>query len=193
MGRKIPNWPRYEVERDGTVKNTITGHVLKPSVSTTGYSTVELFADGGKHRRLSVHRLVAEAYIPNPNNYPCVNHKDEIRTNNNVENLEWCTHKYNSNYGHAKDRAREALKGFRASNRIKEQARENGRKRSRAVVQLTRTGEVINRYKSGKEASIATGLSHSHIIECCAGKRYKTVGGYIWKYEGSVDLLVFQF
>jgi hypothetical protein len=58
-----------------------------------------LYSKNGKAKRESVHRLVALTFIENPNNYPCVNHKDETRTNNNVENLEWCSHKYNSNYG----------------------------------------------------------------------------------------------
>jgi hypothetical protein len=126
---------------------------------------------------------VAEAYLPNPNNLPCVNHKDETRDNNDVSNLEWCTHKYNVHYGTAQERAQKALASFRHSERIKELARENGKIVKRPVLQFSKDGELLARYESGKAASVKTGLSHSHIMECCAGKRYKTVGGYIWKYD----------
>ena len=68
-----------------------------------GYLKANLYKDG-KMKNVTIHRLVAEAFIPNPNNYPVINHKDENKANNYVENLEWCTYKYNSNYGTAKER-----------------------------------------------------------------------------------------
>lgn len=93
----------YQVSNKGNVKSLVNNKgvarekVLKPVIGN-GYKRVRLFKD--KTSKLyAVHRLVANAFLPNPHNYPCVNHKDECRTNNNVENLEWCTYKYNSNYG----------------------------------------------------------------------------------------------
>lgn len=101
---------RYEVSNYGSVKsiskfvkNRYSGFMtkeklLKPLVLTKGYLGVCLYKDK-KATTLKIHRLVAEAFIPNPNNYPCVNHKDEDKTNNFVGNLEWCTVSYNNSYG----------------------------------------------------------------------------------------------
>ena len=88
----------------------IKGKQLKQSMHTNGYKTVALTKDG-KTKGLFVHRVVAEAFIDNPNNLPMVNHKDEDKTNNFVENLEWCTNEYNLNYGTARKRRARALKG----------------------------------------------------------------------------------
>lgn len=71
--------------------------ILKPGV-VNGYLRVSLWKDN-KFKNYLVHRLIAMTFIPNPNNYKCINHKDETRKNNKVNNLEWCTHKYNNNYG----------------------------------------------------------------------------------------------
>ena len=76
----------------------------------TCYKRVSLYKDG-QYKSKYVHRLVAEAFIPNPNNSPVVNHKDEDGTNNKVENLEWCTNQYNANYGTARERQREKIVG----------------------------------------------------------------------------------
>lgn len=172
----------YEVSNYGKVRNIKTKRVLKPVAHKNGY----LFAclcNHGKQAIVSVHRLVAIAFIPNPNNYPIVNHKDETRDNNKACNLEWCTHKYNSNYGVAKIRARESLKKFKSSERMKEIARQNGRRSSKPVLQFDKQGKLLARYRSAKEAALSNKLNHSHILECCNKKRYKTVGGYIWKFE----------
>ena len=76
----------------------------------TGYLRITLNKNG-KYKTFAVHRLVAEAFIPNPNNLPCVNHKDENQFNNDFRNLEWCTYKYNSNYGTIKQRLSKSLSG----------------------------------------------------------------------------------
>lgn len=73
-------------------------HLLTPRKITHGYLSIMLYKKG-KPKNYKIHRLVAQAFIPNPDNLPEVNHKDEDKTNNCVDNLEWCTHKYNSNYG----------------------------------------------------------------------------------------------
>lgn len=81
------------------------GRMLKLSYNTVGYLSVGLHSNG-KAKMYMVHRMVAQAFIPNPNNLPIINHKDENPSNNSVENLEWCTAKYNSNYGTRNDRIR---------------------------------------------------------------------------------------
>ena len=89
----------------------IAGKQLKQSMHTKGYKTVSLTKDG-KTKTLFVHRLVAEAFIPNVDNLPMVNHKDEDKTNNFVENLEWCTNDYNINYGTARRRQAKKIRGI---------------------------------------------------------------------------------
>lgn len=112
------------------------------------------------------HRLVAEAFIPNPNNYPCINHKDENRKNNNVENLEWCTYKYNINYG----------------NRTKKQIRSHVPYKSVSVLQYDLNNNFIKEWKSIKEAEHYYNISKNTISQCCQ-KIQKTAGGFIWKYK----------
>lgn len=182
----------YEVSNMGNVRSLFRyKKVLKPAVSKAGYLTVDLFGDKNSMRRL-VHRLVADAFIPNPDNLPQVNHKDENKQNNCVDNLEWCTAKYNMNYGEAAKTRHSKIDYTKPV--FAECARKNGAKSSRPVLQFSKDGVLLNRYSSGKEAHRNTGISHSHIMECCAGKRYKTVGGFIWKYdERNDDLLVLQF
>lgn len=101
----------YEISNFGRVKSykydKENGKILKPSVCTKGYLQLDLRIGGRNYTKrvhLAVHRLVAEAFIPNPNNLPQVNHKDEDKTNNHVDNLEWCTNQYNATYGTKSER-----------------------------------------------------------------------------------------
>lgn len=93
----------YEVSSNGKVKSLKKGIFLKTETLPSGYLRVYLTKNKNS-RHFMVHRLVAEAFIPNPDNLPQVNHKDEVKTNNSVDNLEWCTAKYNNNYGNRKER-----------------------------------------------------------------------------------------
>ena len=130
--------------------------------------------------RLLIHRSVAMAYIPNPENLPQINQIAEHPSNSAVSNLEWCTAKYNMNYGNGA-KTRHSKIDYTAESR-KTTARINGSTRSKTVLQYSRNGEFIARYNSAAEASRKTGANHSHIIECCNGKRYKTVNNFIWKF-----------
>lgn len=121
-----------------------------------------------KHSRRvthEVHRLVAEAFIDNPNDLPCVNHKDENPENNKLSNLEWCTRNYNYFYGTATER------------------RKNNQP-SKSVIQFDKNNYFLNKYSSIHEAERITGVKHYNIITVCKGKR-KTAGGFIWKYENN--------
>ena len=152
----------YQISNLGRVRSlNCRGHkgcigILTPRLDGKGYEMVALYKEG-KARNIKVHRLVAQAFIPNPNNYPQVNHKDENKTNNDVKNLEWCTNEYNHNYGTRNERVGKSL--------------------SKKVICIT-TGEIFN---SMREACRKYNISVGSMTECCQGKR-KTVGGYKWEY-----------
>lgn len=129
--------------------------------------------DGVRTRiNIKQHRIVALAFIPNYNNLPQVNHKDEDKTNNNVNNLEWCDDQYNVNYGTRKQRDRE--KKYNKGSKLMPE---------RPVVQKDLNNNVIKEYKSIREATRETGIEHSCICRCCTGERNaKTAGGFKWSY-----------
>lgn len=130
-----------------------------------GYCNVSLYEKGRKSERKSIHRLVATAFIPNPNNLPFINHKDENPSNNNVENLEWCTAKYNNNYGTAIQRRVE--------------------KNIKGVSVFDIKGNHIGDFRSIKDAAIYTKVDNSGIAKCCK-KKISCAGGYLFRYLGDV-------
>lgn len=145
--------------------------ILKPTCQR-GYLYVGLSLCG-KLKRKQIHRLVAEAFIPNPDNLPQVNHKDENKQNNAVENLEWCTEKYNVNYGCHNEK----ISKSRQSEICKKQLREAMEKTKKKVMCVD-TGKV---FESTTEAERYTGAKHSNISYACLGK-IKRAGGYKWTY-----------
>jgi hypothetical protein len=165
----------YEVSNLGNVRSiarvvNCNGHpkqtetfVLLPLIDRQGYYKIQLHKDGNV-KTFKVHRLVAMAFLPNDNHYRCINHKDEDKGNNCVTNLEWCTHKYNTNYGTG--------------------IRRRVEKQRKAVVKYDSQGNKIARYNSIGEASKKTGICGSGIGQCCSGnKKYSVVGGFIWRFE----------
>lgn len=167
----------YLISCDGQVKSLISNKLLKPNRMNTGYLSVELFKDG-KSKRLLIHRLVAQAFIANPDNLPQVNHIDEVKSNNCVSNLEWCTAKYNMNYGTGA-KTRHSKIDYRSEQR-KHIAKENSKKLCKKVIQLSKDNEYISNYQSIRDASRALNIDASHISDVCKGKR-KSAGGFIWK------------
>lgn len=168
----------YSVTSNGEIYSHITDKFLKPNITRNGYATVQLFKNKiGK--RVSIHRLVAKAFIPNPLNKPQVNHKDENKSNNCVSNIEWCTPKENMNYGTGNYRRR-LHTDYSTQNR-KIIARINGKKVCKPVIQL-KNNIVIKEYQSIVQASKETGLHASKISEVAKNKR-KTTGGFCWKYK----------
>lgn len=159
----------YEVSSEGNVRNLKTGRILKPFYNTQGYARVNLtcaYNDKTKQTWKLVHRLVAQAFIPNNDqSKTIINHKDENPRNNSVANLEWCTYKYNANYGTRNERM----------------AKSN----SKPIQQLDmKTGLIIATYPSLTEASLSIGIHWSNISMAARGK-YKTAGGYGWRYQNN--------
>ena len=178
----IENHPRYFISNFGRVFSKKSNKVMKNRVvSKNGYQQITL-----DNSQLLVHRLVAQAFIPNPNNLPCVNHKDENPGNNDFRNLEWCTYKYNSNYGTNPSRhSKKMLDRYNndpdwKSDCIKRLAEIQKKKRKR-VVQL----DKFNNYLKTYESSYATekdGHLSVHVCDCANGKR-KTHHEYKWIWE----------
>ena len=111
--KDIPNYEGlYAATEEGQIWSYYKKRFLTPSIGKGGYLKVTLVKDKQKQTKL-IHRLIAETFIENPNNYPVVNHKNEDKTNNNITNLEWCTYEYNSNYGTLKEKAKEKIVQYR--------------------------------------------------------------------------------
>lgn len=124
----------YEVSNKGNVRNVRRNTLLRLPKNNNRYIRVSLCKNGIK-TGLTVHRLVAGAFIPNPDNLPEVNHKDEDKTNNRVENLEWCDHKYNMNYGTRNIRAKEtAIKNGYYTGLSKEEYRKKYRDKNKEKI-----------------------------------------------------------
>ena len=153
----------YEVSDLGRIKSLKFGKekILKPWNDGFGYLQVSLCKDG-KVKHPHIHRLVAQAFIPNPLNLPQVNHKDEVKTNNIASNLEWMTNKDNVNYGTRNKRVAEAL--------------------SQKVQMFEKQGNLLASFPSIVEASRVTGVNHGHIWSCCNGER-QSGGGFGWRYQ----------
>lgn len=159
----------YQVSNDGLVRTSHKGlwEILSAGRTKHGYYNVLLHKDG-KRKNERVHRLVASAFIPNPNNYPYINHKDENPSNNHVDNLEWCTAEYNSNYGTCKERI----------------ANSN----SKPILKYDLDGNFICEYKSLAEAERIEGIDHATISMSCSG-RVSYQCGYIWIYKCDEDTI----
>lgn len=149
----------YEVSDLGRVKSLKYGRekIMKPRKNNWGYLQISLCKDGHKKRKL-VHRLVAEAFIPNPLGLETVNHKDETKTNNTANNLEWMSMGDNVAYSQphlAKRRVQMLDKS---------------------------TGELLDTFPSTHDAERVTGIAQTHISQCCKGK-LKSAGGFLWQYS----------
>lgn len=145
----------YKVSNFGNVKSP--NKVLGQHKNGRGYYRVWL-PDNKLH---FVHRLVAEAFVDNPNGYPIINHKDEDKTNNRADNLEWCSHKYNSNYGDTPHRCSE--------------------KSRKPVIQILPNGETI-RWESLRAIERELGFGHNNISRACKGYHRKAYG-YEWRFD----------
>jgi hypothetical protein len=159
----------YEVDSLSRIFSKISGKQMKQWTTTRGYKSVSL-TKNGKEKNVFVHRIVAEAFVPNRKGYPFVNHKDEDKTNNLPENLEWCTAKYNSNYGTAVKRRLETLKRNGTSTRGRPSEKQ------KQIVAVDENGNEFV-FSNSYEAAEKTGADRRNIFACCQGKK-KRLKGY---------------
>ena len=165
---------KYQVSTLGRIKTFSRypdGRILTQREDKDGYMMCHPFKNG-KRIVLKVHHLVALAFIPNPSGHPQINHKDEDKTNNRVDNLEWCDCKYNCNYGTHKKK-------------LSEYAMFHGKK-LRPVRQYSRTGVLVKEYISSRMAERATKIAHQNIVQACRIYHY-TAGGFIWCYADDAE------
>lgn len=151
---------KYAISNYGNIRNNITGRILKLRQNHKGYLKTNISING-KLKTIFPHRLVAEAFLENPNNLPMVNHKDENKKNNNVDNLEWCDDKYNVNYGTSQER--------------------KAQKQRKIVYKYDLENNFIEKYISTREAAKSVNGSSVGICRVCNNQR-KTYKGYIWRY-----------
>lgn len=154
----------YQVSNKGRVKSFKKKKetILKPSKGERGYHSHGLIRNR-KSKSLRAHRLVAMAFIPNPENKKCINHIDCNKINNNVDNLEWVTHKENMVHAYKNGLYKNA-------------------NRRRKVIQFDNENNIIKEFISIKEASLKTKANKTSISLCCSGIQY-TAGGFVWKYK----------
>lgn len=171
----IIGYPGYYITDSGEIYSRNyrrTGRIKKLSQvkRPDGYLKVALFRDRS-YTNVLVHRIIAETFIPNPDNKPFVNHKNGIRHDNRIENLEWCTNAENVKHGYS------------VLNRTPSWSGKFGKDhhRSKVVLQI-KNGETINKFFGTMEAQRQTGISFKQISEVCLGKR-ASAGGFQWEYE----------
>ena len=168
----IKEYPNYSVSDTGVVKrNTYTRidklgrktkvkeMILKQHIDKDGYLRVTLVKNG-KNYFVPLHRIIAKAFIPNPNNYPVINHKNENKKDNSLKNLEWCTVSYNNNYG----------------NRQKKVSKTQGKK----VIGTNETKTII--FNSANEAEKYFTNKKGSVISQCANGKFKSAYGYQWRW-----------
>lgn len=164
----------HYLDCNGRYQKFHQGKILKQQANVRWRYMSVYLSKNGIRNRIPVHRIVASAFLPNPNNLSDVNHKDENKQNNRVDNLEWCDRLYNSNYGTGDERRRETAR-----------RNKKGRCYPKVINQYTLDGKYIASYGSSEEAARAVGHPNTggSIRACARGdKRYKQAVGYIWKY-----------
>lgn len=172
----------YQISNMGRIKSLWFGkEKIMKQLIRNGYCYVDLCKDKIK-KHYNIHRLVAQTFIPNPQNYPQVNHKDEVKTNNCISNLEWVTQKYNMNYGTRNERASKAISiAHKGKKRTQEHKNNIGKSHQKPIVQIDKSGLIVGVYDSVKEVSEVLGINRGNISNCLKG-RYKTCGDYKWMY-----------
>lgn len=178
--RHIDGLPNiYMVSNLGNVKSLSEaklGGLMKPYKNAYGYLSVNLHIGQKKRQLQRIHRLVARAFLPNPENKPQVNHINGIKTDNSVSNLEWCTSHENMQHAH-----KTGLKKF--TENMRKASKVSAQKRRVKVVQLSMDGDLIKEWNSIKEAAETLSMHKASIIKCCGNKKwYKSTGGYRWQY-----------
>lgn len=174
--KNVKDFDNYKINRYGQVVNVKRNKILKEDKTNgRGYCNVTLYKNGTPYRKV-VHRLVAETFIPNPNNLPQVNHIDGNKHNNYVENLEWCTQSRNMKHAFKNGLEIHGMLG-------KKHTKESKNKMRKKIICV----ETNTIYNGLIEAEEKLGIS-SKLISKCLRKTNKTAGGYHWEYKKEVDL-----
>lgn len=165
----------YEVSNLGNIKSlnycrTGQKKILKCLRHISGYLQISLRKNNQSYK-ITIHKIVATAFVENPNNYTEINHKDEDKTNNSANNLEWCTHKDNCNYGSRTERT------------IRTRNEKGSLSAERTVRQYTLDGKLVGEYRSQSEASRKFGIKASDISKC-THRKVKSVKGFVWRFIG---------
>lgn len=197
FGRIIakPRWREYVDKNGNKVSKYFDYRWIEPKSDKNEYRSVSLCDGEGNSKSYFIHRLVAMTFIPNPDNLPIVNHKDENKSNNRADNLEWCTHQYNLTYGTAQQRKAESYRASfeeKREERIRKRiAEDNARMddivRRRGLIMVCEKDSIfsIGKYNSIEEAKFALKIkakNNTPIKECLADKR-ESAYGYAWFYE----------
>ena len=158
----------YQVSSEGRVRSVRNQKLMKPKTDKKGYKVIQ-FSVNGEKKGFKVNRLVAQAFIENPNNLPCTNHKNCITDDNRVENLEWCDYLYNNHYGNRIEKASGKMV--------------NNPRISKVVYKYTLDGQFVAQYPSANEAQRDMGIRYSKGVSMCCRGINKTYKGYRWSYK----------
>lgn len=166
---------KYEISNLGRIRNIRTNHILKMTNQYGDYFSIILYNETHK-RTTRIHREVAKAFVPNPNNLPCVNHKDMNKQNNNVNNLEWCTYSYNTR--DAINKGANTMSGFNRYNKNKFHEKYG------KLFQCDKEKNILNEFYDLDEANKTTGICKRNILQVINHQEGRTqAGGYIWISE----------
>lgn len=187
--KNIEGYPNYQVSNMGRVKRLSTGYyrrtekILKPQLQNNGYLHIKL-SQKDKTKCILVHRLVAQVFIPNPNNLPQVNHINENKTDNRVENLEWCTQKYNINYGNGISKRVKTNKENGTYKKV-------GKGNTKSILQFSKDNSFIRKWDSIIDVQRELGYDNRQICSCLKN-RQKTAKGFKWVYADDYERIPFK-
>jgi hypothetical protein len=172
------------VSYDGRILSKYTDKILSPNINQKGYYQIHIYKDGVRIKKL-LHRLVAFAFIPNPENKPCIDHIDGNPSNNHGSNLRWCTQNENLNFPLARKRKSDLMRGKGLgsdNNNFGNKYEKNAN--SKPIIQFTKKGKFIRKYASAVEAGDSLNKGSYNISRCCNHiQKYNSAYGFKWEFD----------